>query len=73
MNKVLNSQIEKNNKEIEEIQQKLADSRAAYVVVEGTAYPGITIQIGDQQTTLKTESTYCRFELRDGFVKAGPM
>ncbi|WP_022760141.1 DUF342 domain-containing protein [Butyrivibrio sp. AD3002] len=73
MNKVLVSQIEKNNKELEQLQQKLADSKDAYVVVEGTAYPGITIHIGDQQTTLKTESTYCRFELRDGYVKTGPI
>lgn len=73
MNKVLVSQIEKNNKELETLQQKLADSKEAYVIVEGTAYPGITIHIGDQQTTLKTESTYCRFELRDGFVKTGPI
>lgn len=73
MNKVLSSQIEKNTKEMEEIQQKLADSKDAYVVVEGTAYPGITIQIGDQMTTLKTETTYCRFELRDGLVKTGPI
>ncbi|WP_408070979.1 FapA family protein [Butyrivibrio sp. JL13D10] len=73
MNKVLSSQIEKNSKEMAELQQKLADSKDAYVVVEGTAYPGITIHIADQQMTLKTESTYCRFELRDGVVKTGPI
>ncbi len=73
MNKVLTSQLERNNAELAELQQKLADSKEAYVVVEGTAYPGTTIQIGDQVTTLKSESTYCRFELRDGYVKAGPI
>ncbi|WP_035767100.1 FapA family protein [Butyrivibrio sp. NC2002] len=73
MNKVLTSQIEKNNEELAQLQQKLADSKEAYVVVEETAYPGTTIQIGDQLTTLKSASTYCRFELRDGYVKSGPI
>lgn len=73
MNKVLTSQLEKNSTELAELQQKLADSKGAYVVVEGTAYPGTTIQIADQITTLKTEAQYCRFELRDGFVKTGPI
>ncbi|WP_044912634.1 FapA family protein [Butyrivibrio sp. WCE2006] len=72
-NKILTSQIDKNSKELEELQQKLADSKEAYVVVEGTAYPGITIHIGDQQTTIKLESTYCRYELRDGKIKTGPI
>jgi uncharacterized protein (DUF342 family) len=71
MHKVLTSQLEKNNAELAEIQQKLAESKDAYVIVEGTAYPGTTIQIGDQTTTLKTQSQYCRFELRDGYVKTG--
>ena len=73
MNKVLSSQIEKNSAELSELQQKLSDSKDSYVVVEGTAYPGTTIQIGDQITTLKSESQYCRFELRDGYVKTGPI
>lgn len=73
MNKVLTSQIEKNTSELEELQQKLADSKESYVVVTGTAYPGLTIQIGDQITTLKSASQYCRFELRDGYVKSGPI
>ncbi len=73
MSKVLTSQIEKNTAELAELQQKLADSKDAYVVVEGVAYPGISIQIGDQVTTLKTETQYCRFALKDGYVKAGPI
>ena len=73
MNKVLTSQLEKNTTEMQELQQKLADSKEAYVVVEDTAYPGTTVQIGDQMTTLKTEAQYCRFELRDGHVKTGPI
>ena len=73
MNKVLVTQIEKNSSELETLQQKLADSKEAYVVVEGTAYPGITINIADQHLTLKTESTYCKFFLKDGIVKSGPI
>ena len=73
MSKVLASQIEKNTNELADLQQRLAESKDAYVAVEGTAYPGTTIQIGDQVTTLKSEAQYCRFELRDGYVKTGPI
>ncbi len=73
MDKILTSQIENNTMEIETLQQKLMDAKDAFVIVEGVAYPGTTIQIGDQINTLKTESQYCRFALKDGYVKAGPI
>ena len=73
MQKALMAQTKKNTEELEGLQQKLSDSKNAYVVVEGIAYPGITIQIGDQLMMLKSESQFCRFELRDGYVKTGPI
>ena len=52
---------------------KLADSKEAVVIVEGTAYPGTTVTIGELSMIVKKPVQYSRFEVREGDVRLGPI
>lgn len=65
--------LEKQNKEIGDLQQIFDIQRKAVVEVTGEVYPGTTIVIGDVSRVLQSSYKYCRFERVDGEVKMGPL
>ena len=61
------------NREMNELHTLLVGQRKAAVVVQGNAYPGTTIIIGDVSMVLQSNYQYCRFEKVEGDVKMLPM
>ena len=73
LNKTLSEQIEKDSTEYSELMQKLADSKEAEVIVEGTAYPGTTVIIGELSMIVKKPVQYSRFVVKEGDVRLAPI
>ncbi len=59
--------------EYTELQDKLAETKEADVVVEENAYPGTTVVIGDLSMNVKKIVKYSRFVLKDGDVRVAPI
>ncbi|MCR5670094.1 MAG: FapA family protein, partial [Butyrivibrio sp.] len=73
MNKTLNEQIQKDSEEYSELMEKLAESKEADVIVEGTAYPGTTVNIGELSMIVKKTVQYSRFVVKEGDVRLAPI
>ncbi len=73
MNKTLNEQIERDSEEYSELMEKLSEQKEAYVIVEGTAYPGTTVNIGELSMIVKKPVQYSRFVVKEGDVRLAPI
>ncbi len=73
MNKTLSDQIDKDTEEYSELMEKLAESKEAEVIVEGTAYPGTTVNIGERSRIVKKPVQYSRFVVMEGDVRLSPI
>ncbi len=69
LNKTLNDQIDQMSEEYSELMEKLAESKEAEVIVEGTAYPGTTVNIGELSMIVKKPVQYSRFVVKEGDVR----
>lgn len=63
------AELEQKNEEMKLVQATLDTQRKAEIVIEGVAYPGTTIIIGDVSMVLQSSYQYCRFEKVAGDVK----
>ncbi len=73
MNKTLTEQIDSSTEEYSELMEKLAESKEADVIVEGTAYPGTTVNIGELSMIVKKPVQYSRFVIKEGDVRLAPI
>ena len=73
MNKTLNEQIQSDSEEYSELMEKLAEQKEAVVIVEGTAYPGTTVNIGELSMIVKKPVQYSRFVIKEGDVMLAPI
>ena len=73
LNKTLTAQVQSNSEEYAELMEKLADSKEAEVIVEGTAYPGTTVNIGELSMIVKKPVQYSRFVIKEGDVRLAPI
>lgn len=73
MNKTLTEAIANDSEEYSELMEKLSESKEAYVVVEGTAYPGTTVNIGELSMIVKKPVQYSRFVVKEGDVRLAPI
>ncbi len=73
MNKTLNEQMERDSEEYSQLMEKLAESKEAEVIVEGTAYPGTTVSIGELSMIVKKPVQYSRFVVKEGDVRLAPI
>ena len=73
MNKALTQQLQDNSEEYSELMEKLAEQKEAEVIVEGTAYPGTTVNIGELSMIVKKTVQYSRFVVKDGDVRLAPI
>ena len=53
--------------------EKLAESKEAEVIVEGTAYPGTTVNIGELSMIVKKPVQYSKFVVNSGDVRTAPI
>ncbi len=73
LNKNLTEQIEKKSAEYAELMEKLTEAKDAEVIVEGTAYPGTTVNIGELSMIVKKPVQYSRFVVKEGDVRLAPI
>jgi len=73
LNKTLTEQLTKDSEEYSELMEKLAESKEAEVIVEGTAYPGTTVNIGELSMIIKKPVQYSRFVIKEGDVRLAPI
>ena len=73
MNKALTEQLQNNSEEYSSLMEKLAEQKEAVVIVEGTAYPGTTVNIGELSMIVKKPVQYSRFVVKDGDVRLAPI
>ncbi|MCR5606291.1 MAG: FapA family protein [Treponema sp.] len=73
LNKTLNESIQKDSQEYSELMEKLSDAKDASVIVEGTAYPGTTVNIGELSMIVKKPIKYSKFVVKDGDVRLAPI
>ena len=73
MNKTLTEQIQNDSEEYSELMEKLAESKEAEVIVEGTAYPGTTVNIGELSMIVKKPVQYSKFVVNSGDVRTAPI
>ena len=73
LNKNLTESIQYNSDEYAILMTKLADAKEAQVVVEGTAYPGTTVNIGELSMIVKKPVQYSRFVVKEGDVRLAPI
>lgn len=62
-------ELEKDQKRVEEIQEKLGIQNQAYVEVRGQVFPGTKIIIGELSMVVQNSNRSCRFEKVRGNVK----
>ena len=73
MNKTLTQEIQDDSDEYANLMAKLAEAKDAQVVVEGTAYPGTTVNIGELSMIVKKPVQYSRFVVKEGDVRLAPI
>ena len=73
MNKELTEQVQSNSEEYSELMEKLAEQKEAVVIVEGIAYPGTTVNIGELSMIVKKPVQYSRFVIKEGDVRLAPI
>ncbi|MCR5402818.1 MAG: FapA family protein [Butyrivibrio sp.] len=73
LNKTLNDQIDNDSEEYSDLMDRLSDFKDAEVIVEGTAYPGTTVTIGELSMIIKKPVQHSKFEVREGDVRLAPI
>ena len=73
MNKALGEQLQSNSQEYQELMEKLAEQKEAEVIVEGIAYPGTVVNIGELSMIVKKPVQYSRFVVKEGDVRLAPI
>ena len=73
LNKTLSAQVEQDSTEYAELMERLAEAKEADVIVEGTAYPGTTVSIGELSMIVKKPVQYSRFVIKEGDVRLAPI
>ena len=73
LNKSLTEQIQDDSEEYANLMERLAEAKEAEVVVEGTAYPGTTVNIGALSMIVKKPVHYSKFVVREGDVRLAPI
>ena len=73
LNKTLTEQMEKDSQEYSELMEKLKEAKEAEVIVEGTAYPGTTVNIGELSMIVKKPVQYSKFVINQGDVRTAPI
>ena len=73
LNKTLTEQIDRDSEEYSELMEKLAEAKEAEVIVEGTAYPGTTVNIGELSMIVKKPVQYSKFVVDKGDVRLAPI
>ncbi|MBO6242510.1 MAG: DUF342 domain-containing protein [Butyrivibrio sp.] len=73
MNKTLTESIQNDSEEYAQLMEKLQDTKSAEVIVEGTAYPGTTVNIGELSMIVKKPVQYSRFVIKEGDVRLAPI
>ena len=73
LNKTLTQKIQDESAEYQELMEKLAEQKEAEVIVEGTAYPGTTVNIGELSMIVKKPVQYSRFVVKEGDVRLAPI
>lgn len=68
-NKQLNEKLMEDTENFVTLQEKLADTGKAEVVVEENAYPGTVVSIGELSMVVKKVVKYSKFIIRDGDVR----
>ncbi|MCR4832560.1 MAG: FapA family protein [Butyrivibrio sp.] len=68
-NKQLNEKLMEDTENFVTLQEKLADTGKAEVVVEENAYPGTVVSIGELSMVVKKVVKYSKFIIRDGNVR----
>ncbi len=72
MNKTLSMSIQNDSEEYAQLMEKLQEAKEAVVLVEKTAYPGTTVNIGELSMIVKKPVQYSRFVVKDGDVRIAP-
>ena len=73
MNKTLTQQVQDDTQEYSDLMEKLAEQKEAEVIVEGTAYPGTTVNIGELSMIVKKPVQYSKFVVKEGDVRLAPI
>lgn len=73
LNKTLTQKIQDDSTEYQELMEKLAEQKEADVIVEGTAYPGTIVNIGELSMIVKKPVQYSRFIIKEGDVRLAPI
>lgn len=73
LNKTLTQKIQDDSSEYQELMEKLTEQKEAEVIVEGTAYPGTTVNIGELSMIVKKPVQYSRFVVKEGDVRLAPI
>ena len=68
----IQKEIEKNNKELDALEEELESSVDATIKVSNVAYAGTRLSISDSTMVLKTAYNYCRFIKKHGEVSMIP-
>lgn len=68
-NKQLNEKLIEDTEKFVTLQEQLADTGKAEVVVEENAYPGTVVSIGELSMVVKKVVKYSKFIIRDGDVR----
>ncbi|MCR4902123.1 MAG: FapA family protein [Butyrivibrio sp.] len=68
-NKQLTQKLEEDTTAYTDLQEQLADTGKAEVVVEENAYPGTVVSIGELSMVVKKIIKYSKFVIRDGDVR----
>ncbi|SFP46537.1 hypothetical protein SAMN04487928_102166 [Butyrivibrio proteoclasticus] len=73
MNRTLTANINNDSEEYNQLMEKLQESKDAEVIVEGTAFPGTTVNIGELSMIVKKPVKYSRFVVKEGDVRLAPI
>ncbi len=61
--------LEPMKEEVKRIQHEMLESDSSYVIVSGTAYPGVTVAISDLSLNLKDNRSHTKFHKAEGEIK----
>ncbi len=72
LDKALKAKMESEGEEYGVLMEKLQEQKEAEVLVEGIAYPGVTVNIGELSMIVKKEAQHTRFVVDKGDVRLAP-
>ncbi len=72
LDKMLKAKMQTEGDEYAELMEKLSEQKEAVVLVENTAYPGLTVNIGELSMIVKKPVQHSRFVVDKGDVRLAP-